>query len=80
MKIGVIGAGVMGRGVAQVFAEGGYDVVLLDIKKQALEEAENDIRNTLRFRSLFEKVIPLRIVILYWGVSNLRMIIIPYHL
>ena len=55
MKIGVIGAGVMGRGVAQVFAEGGYDVVLLDIKKQALEEAENDIRNTLRFRSLFEK-------------------------
>lgn len=56
MKIGIIGAGVMGRGVAQVFAQSSnYDVILLDIEKQILEEAKNDIQSTLRFRSLFEK-------------------------
>lgn len=37
--IGIIGAGQMGRGIAQVAAQAGYDVVLQDIKADALKVA-----------------------------------------
>lgn len=36
-KVGVIGAGQMGSGIAQVSAVSGFDVVLTDVSKQALE-------------------------------------------
>jgi len=36
-KIGVIGAGVMGAGIAQAAAYSGYEVVLKDIKQEALD-------------------------------------------
>ncbi len=36
-KVGVIGAGVMGAGIAQAAAYSGYDVVLKDIKQEALD-------------------------------------------
>ena len=56
MRIGIIGAGVMGRGVAQVFAQSGmYDVTLIDLQDQILIDAQNDIRNNLRFSALFNK-------------------------
>ena len=35
--IGVVGAGTMGHGIAQVSAVSGYDVVLVDVAPQALE-------------------------------------------
>jgi 3-hydroxybutyryl-CoA dehydrogenase len=38
-KIGVIGAGQMGTGIAHVLALAGYDVVLDDINKEALSKA-----------------------------------------
>lgn len=38
-KIGVIGAGQMGNGIAHVFALAGFDVVLNDISGEALERA-----------------------------------------
>ncbi|MEO8301838.1 MAG: 3-hydroxyacyl-CoA dehydrogenase NAD-binding domain-containing protein, partial [Rhizomicrobium sp.] len=38
-KIGVIGAGQMGNGIAHVLALSGYDVVLDDINKDALAKA-----------------------------------------
>ena len=38
-KIGVIGAGQMGTGIAHVLALAGYDVVLDDINKDALSKA-----------------------------------------
>ena len=37
-KLGVLGAGQMGSGIAQVFAAIGQDVVLVDISEQALEK------------------------------------------
>ncbi len=37
--IGVIGAGVMGHGIAQVAARSGYDVVMVDISEDVLKKA-----------------------------------------
>ena len=39
MNISVIGAGQMGNGIAHVFAQGGHDVVLIDIKQDNLDHA-----------------------------------------
>jgi 3-hydroxybutyryl-CoA dehydrogenase len=47
MKIGVIGAGVMGRGIAQVSAMAGHSVVLFDVNHEMLEVAENAIDKNL---------------------------------
>jgi 3-hydroxybutyryl-CoA dehydrogenase len=47
MKIGVIGSGAMGSGIAQVAAQAGYEVVVYDQQKAALERAENGLRSTL---------------------------------
>ncbi|QDI77231.1 3-hydroxybutyryl-CoA dehydrogenase [Leisingera aquaemixtae] len=38
-KVGVIGAGQMGNGIAHVMALAGYDVVLNDVSQQALDSA-----------------------------------------
>ena len=38
-KVGVIGAGQMGNGIAHVFAVAGYDVLLNDISRDALDNA-----------------------------------------
>ncbi|MFD1989551.1 3-hydroxyacyl-CoA dehydrogenase family protein [Paenibacillus nicotianae] len=52
-KIGVLGAGVMGRGVAQNFAQSGYDVVLIDLENRILEQAKEEIYNNIRFQTFF---------------------------
>jgi len=41
--IGVIGAGTMGHGIAQVAAQSGYDVLLVDVAPQALERGVSQI-------------------------------------
>ena len=40
--VGVIGAGVMGGGIAQSLAQAGYRVICTDIASEALETARND--------------------------------------
>jgi 3-hydroxybutyryl-CoA dehydrogenase len=42
-KIGVIGAGQMGTGIAHVIALGGYSVALNDLKKEIVEDAVHTI-------------------------------------
>ena len=46
-KVGVIGAGQMGNGIAHVLSLGGYNVVLNDIDKSTLEKAPHNIKNNL---------------------------------
>ena len=46
-KVGVIGAGQMGNGIAHVLSLGGYEVVLNDIDKNTLEKASHNIKNNL---------------------------------
>ena len=54
-KVGVIGAGVMGSGVAQDLAQHGLEVVLIDRDPQALERARGAIRNAVRFQAFGQK-------------------------
>ena len=46
-SIGIIGAGTMGNGIAQVAASAGYDVVLLDVSDAALEKGLTALSNSL---------------------------------
>lgn len=46
--IGVVGAGTMGHGIAQVSAASGYDVVLVDVAPQALERGITQIGKSLQ--------------------------------
>ena len=46
-RVGVIGAGQMGNGIAHVLSLGGYDVILNDIDKNTLEKASHHIKNNL---------------------------------
>lgn len=47
MKVTVVGAGTMGNGIAQVFAQGGHEVVLTDIIEPVLEKAKVTISASL---------------------------------
>ena len=55
-KVGVIGAGQMGNGIAHVLSLGGYDVVLNDIDKSTLEKAPYNIKNNLERRVNSKKI------------------------
>ena len=46
-KVGVIGAGQMGSGIAHVFALAGYDVLMTDISEDALARARRTIEGNL---------------------------------
>ncbi|MET8850090.1 3-hydroxyacyl-CoA dehydrogenase family protein [Amycolatopsis sp. NPDC004625] len=52
MKIGVVGAGVMGTGVAQCFAAAGHDVVVADRDPGALARGPDRVRAGLRMAAL----------------------------
>ena len=57
-SIAVIGAGIMGRGIAYAAALGGYRTVLEDLLPAALRKAEGEIRTTLEKAVEREKVLP----------------------
>jgi 3-hydroxybutyryl-CoA dehydrogenase len=46
-RIGIVGAGTMGSGIAQVFAQAGYDVRLVDAVAPALDRARTTIEKSL---------------------------------
>ena len=45
--IGVVGAGQMGNGIAQVAAATGFDVILSDISQEALDRGMGTITKSL---------------------------------
>ena len=47
MRIGVIGSGTMGNGIAHTFASNGYQVLLHDIKEEFLEKGVSTIQKNL---------------------------------
>src|SRR6202035_5618551 len=46
-RLGVIGAGTMGNGIAHVFARGGVEVVLCDVEQRFLDRALGTIEKNL---------------------------------
>ncbi|MGP9804792.1 3-hydroxybutyryl-CoA dehydrogenase [Paracoccus sp. NSM] len=56
--VGVIGAGQMGNGIAHVFAQSGYDVLLTDISAEALDKAVALIDRNLDRQVSREKITP----------------------
>jgi 3-hydroxybutyryl-CoA dehydrogenase len=46
-KVGVVGAGQMGNGIAHVFALAGYDVLMTDVSRDALDKARELIQGNL---------------------------------
>lgn len=49
-KVAVLGAGIMGSGIAQVFAQAGYEVVIRDIEEDILSNGVERIRDNLTGR------------------------------
>ena len=47
-KVGVVGAGTMGAGIAQISALGGYETHLYEIDSKALERGVEMLRSGLR--------------------------------
>lgn len=54
--VGVVGAGVMGRELAQVFAQAGHKVIATDISEEILINAQKEIREKIRLHRLFKKM------------------------
>ena len=46
-KVGVLGAGLMGHGIAQVSAQAGYDVVLREVSQEKLDKGIGKIEKQL---------------------------------
>ncbi len=46
-KVGVVGAGTMGAGIAQVAALSGLEVIIFDVASEALKNGENQIKRQL---------------------------------
>jgi len=46
-KIGVIGAGTMGNGIAQVFAVAGFDVTMVDVKQEFVDRGMSAISKSI---------------------------------
>ena len=54
-KVGIIGAGTMGKEIAAVFAGKAYDVILMDKSQQVLDNAKGEISGIVRFAKVFNK-------------------------
>lgn len=61
-KIAVIGAGVMGKGVAQIFLENGYEVILIDITNELLQEAKYSIKKTMLAAKMLNKNVNIDVI------------------
>jgi 3-hydroxybutyryl-CoA dehydrogenase len=46
-RVGVVGSGTMGSGIAQAFAQHGFDVLLQDVSQPALDRARGGIEKSL---------------------------------
>ncbi len=54
-RVGVIGAGVIGSGVAQLFAQTGHDVTLVDLSQEQIDKARRNVAKNLKMQSMLQK-------------------------
>lgn len=57
MQIGIIGAGVMGKGVAQRFAQYHHQVIIFDHDPEVRNSVLQEIEKSLKIASMFQKTI-----------------------
>ena len=46
-KVGIVGSGIMGRGITEVGAVHGFEIILIDIDQSLLQQARNTIEKSL---------------------------------
>lgn len=56
IQIAVCGAGTMGSGIAHVFAQHGFPVILFDAQPEAIEKAALSIGNSLKYLAAKKKI------------------------
>ncbi|WP_279388291.1 3-hydroxyacyl-CoA dehydrogenase family protein [Tumebacillus sp. BK434] len=55
VKVGVLGAGVMGSGVAQSAAQAGHEVIVVDLHEEVLAKSKASIYQNVRFAGFYQK-------------------------
>lgn len=63
-KVGVVGSGVIGSGVAHLFAQSGHAVTLVDAAQAALDTARSTIASNARMYRMLDKGLPDRELVL----------------
>lgn len=58
LTLGIVGAGIMGRGIAQIAAEAGITVLLADTKREAVDEAVTFVAGMIRRKADKGKLSP----------------------
>jgi 3-hydroxybutyryl-CoA dehydrogenase len=71
-RLGVIGAGTMGNGIAHVFARAGFEISLYEVNEQALERGLAAIRTNLDREAAKGKVDPAETPAIYSRVRPTR--------
>ncbi|WP_068618103.1 3-hydroxyacyl-CoA dehydrogenase family protein [Paenibacillus tuaregi] len=56
--MGVVGSGVMGSGVAQVFAQAGYETIVVDRSEEQMARTRDKIRSSIRFQKMMTGAAP----------------------
>lgn len=55
-RLTIIGAGIMGSGVAQLFAQYGFNVTLIDTLQSQLDKAKDSITHNLHYLAITKKL------------------------